>query len=456
MPEHSRRAFLLAAAAGAAGFSGLPLLGALPARAAPGLLSLPQTGGASLAMRIWSRYPDFVTAQVKSYEATSGDHVDLGVIAGDYPALVQNLLRQKTKLDMFYGLSHLPPGWLRAGWIKTYDQFWAKEEAERDMLPAVRDLLTVEGKLIGLPYFAFINGALFANTEVLKKANLEGQFPKTYDELYQQVRIIKKRGASDTPYLPSFWSAPWYGIPFGFVQEALNRNIPLFGKGGKPLFDTKSEAVEMLKQWRALYTEGLVPKGVLTFQESDWIETFAKGGIAYSPQLQYDIKTFASPDRSQVAGKIVPVPQQGQNWGMLHVAGYLIGNYGQDDQQLAHDYELAQHFGYKDAKSKDFVVPMAWAKDYYLTQGYAGVNNSKEVQEAVFKWLPDPATNWPILQEYLAHPQYNKDLFHTVWSPAWMAYASQELPKAVNGDATPETVIANLRAKAESLIEQYQ
>jgi multiple sugar transport system substrate-binding protein len=457
MRKLGRRDFLRSAGAGAAGLGAFGLFGRSSAFAnATSRLSPPSSGGASLNMRIWGAFPDFVASQVNAFQSAYGDKVDLGVIAGDYPALVQNLLRQKTKLDMFYGLRHLPAGWLKAGWIKDYEQFWAKDDAVREMLPAVRDALTVDGKLVGLPYFAFVNGALFANTEVLKKANLEGQYPKTYDELYKQVRLIKQRGASDTPYLPSFWGAPWYGIPFGLVQEALNRKIPLFGDGGRPLFDEKSEVVEMLKQWKALYNEGLVPKGILTFQESDWIETFAKGGIAYSPQLQYDIKTFSSPDKSQVVGKIVPVPQQGQNWGMLHVGGYLIGNYGQDDAQLAHDYDLAQHFGYRDRKSKEFDVPKAWATNYYLTQGYAAVNESKEVQETVAKWLPDPETNWPILKDYLANPQSADELFHTLWSPAWMAYASQELPKAVNGDEAPEKVVVNLRAKAESLIEQYQ
>jgi hypothetical protein len=98
---------------------------------------------------------------------------------------------------------------------------------------------------------------------------------------------------------------------------------------------------------------------------------------------------------------------------------------------------------------------MAWAKNYYMTQGYAEVNNSPELAESVAKWLPDPETNWPVLKDYLTDPQAATSLFHTTWGPAWMTYASHELPKAVNGDEDARTVVKNLRMKAESLIDAY-
>jgi multiple sugar transport system substrate-binding protein len=459
MKRASRRQFLKATGLTALAFGAGPLLAACgPHRTSDAgrpALTPPAHGGASLNMRIWGAYPDFVTAEVDAYQATYGNRVDLGVIAGDYPSLMTNLLRQGSRLDMVYSLWHMVKAYEEAGWIHDFERFWDVAAAKREMMPAVRDALTINGRLVGLPYFAFVNGALFANTDVLKKADLEGQYPTTYDELYAQVRLIKKRGASDTPYLPSFWSAPWFGIPFGFIQEALNRGFPLFGASGEPLFDEHSPVVDMLRQWNGLYNAGLVPQGVLTFQESDWTETFAKGGIAYSPQLQYDIKTFADPASSQVVGKIVPVPQQGQHWGMLHVGAYLVGNYGQTDDQLRQAYTLAQHFGYRDQHTGNFDVPTAWATNYYLTQGYSAVNNSAALAESVAKWLPEPETSWPVLKDYLTNPQAATSLFHTTWGPTWMTYASQELPKAVNGDEDAKTVVRNLRTKAESLINVY-
>ncbi|MCW2839180.1 MAG: extracellular solute-binding protein [Aeromicrobium sp.] len=405
-------------------------------------------------MRIWGAYPDFVEAQTKAFSKTYGTDVDLGVIAGDYPSIVQNQLRQKQKLDLVYSLGHLPKAWGTAGYIHDYERFWAKEAAAQEMLPAVRDAVTIDGKLVGLPYFAFVNGALFANKQVLAKSGLDS-WPTTYDELYAQVRKVKRSGASDTPYLPSFWGAPWYGIPFGFLQEAMNRKMPLFGADGVPEFDDSSGVADMLGQWRDLYSENLVPKGILTFQESDWIETFAAGGIAYSPQLQYDLKTFADPAKSKVAGQIVAVPQDGQNWGMLHIGMYLIGNRGQSDEELAQAYSLAEYFGYRDRKTKDFKVPIGWAAENNLTQGYAAVNNSPEVEAATRAWLPDADEQWPVLQDYMADPQYAKNLYQTNWALEWMSHASRELPRAVNGDASIKSTVRSLREKAEKLIEEY-
>jgi hypothetical protein len=139
----------------------------------------------------------------------------------------------------------------------------------------------------------------------------------------------------------------------------------------------------------------------------------------------------------------------------LHIGAYLIGNYGQSDAQLAQAYNLAQHFGYRNRRTNKFEVPTAWARNYYLTQGYAAVNESPEVAAAVATWLPDPETNWPVLKDYLADPQVATELFHTSWGPMWMTYASHQLPKAVDGSEDPKTVVRNLRTKAESLFNDF-
>ncbi|MCW2846619.1 MAG: extracellular solute-binding protein [Marmoricola sp.] len=459
--ELTRRSFVkrMSFAALAAGVGG-PVLAACAgpdkgAAAGGAVLKAPASGTGTMNMRIWGAYPEFVKERAREFTDSYGTKVDLGVVAGDYPSIIQTQLRQNQKLDLFYGLGHLPKGWNTAGWLHDYERFWNKDKAEAEMLPVVRDALTIDGKLIGLPYFAFVNGALFANKQVLATAGLDS-WPTTYDELYAQVRKVKKSGASDTPYLPSFWSAPYYGIPFGFVQEAMNRGMPMFGAGGKPEFDENSGGVvDMLGQWRDLYSENLVPKGVLTFQESDWIETFAAGGIAYSPQLQYDLRTFNDPAKSKSAGQFVAVPQQGQKWGMMHMGIYLTGNNGQSDEDLAQAYSMAEYFGYRDRKSGEFVVPTKWAAENNLTQGYAEVNNSPTVEKAVRAWLPDADEQWPILKDYMADPQYAKGLYHTDWALEWVSEASRQLPQAVNGDADIKKVVRTLREKAEKLIEEY-
>jgi ABC-type glycerol-3-phosphate transport system substrate-binding protein len=460
MRDFSRRQFLTQAGLGgvAMGLSSPLVLASGRSSLAAGAqaLSVPKAPFKSpLQMRIWGAYPDFVQNNVKAYEDQYGQSVAMNVIGGDYPSIVQNLLQQKQPLDMMYSLTHVLAAWRQAGWIVDFDRFWAREEAEREMLPAVRDAATIDGHLMGLPYFAFVHGMMLGNTDVLKKAGVYGEWPKTYTELYSQVRKIKQSGASDHPYLP-FWITSFAGIPWGFVQEALNRNIPLFGEGGKPLLDEKSEAVDMLDQWRALYKEKLVPQGILSFQESDFTETFAKGGIAYASHLEFYLPSLQDPNTSSVAGKIVPVPRQGQNWGMLHVGLYLIGAAGQTDERLAADYLLAQHFGYRDQKTKQFTVPLEWAKKYFLTQGYAAVNDDPAVTAAVSKWLPEPEKNLPILKDSLEAAQYPKNLFHAPWALRWLTYAASELQKAVTGDETSKQVVKNLRQKADQLVEQFQ
>jgi multiple sugar transport system substrate-binding protein len=427
--------------------------GALQSSGKP--LSVPTTPSkAALEMRIWGAFPDFVQRQVDLYTKQYGTQVRMNVIGGDYPSILQNLLQQNQTIDMAYSLTHTLAAWQKAGWVADFERFWDRDKAAAEMIPAVRDAATVNGRLMGLPYFAFIHGMMLANTEVLEKAGVAGDWPTTYTELYDQARKIKRSGASEVPYLP-FWITSFAGIPWGFVQEALNRNIPLFDDQGLPAFDKGSEAVDMLKQWRALYSEGLVPKGILTFQESDFAEVFAKGGIAYASHLEFYLKSLHDKNSSGVAGKIVPVPRNGQNWGMLHAGLYVVGGPGKDEERLAQDFLLAQHFGYRDQRSGEFEVPLAWAKEYYLRQGYSSVNNAPEVVAEVSKWLPEPEKNLAILNDSLENAQYPKGLFHSLWALKWLTFAAQELPKAVSGDETAENVVQNLRDEADKLVEQF-
>ena len=223
----SRRQFV--SRAGIVGLSA-PLLaasgGRLLAASAQGLTVPASPYGSPLQMRIWGAYPDFVQENVKSFQTAYNQPVSMNVIGGDYPSIVQNLLQQKQPLDMMYSLTHVLAAWRQSGWIADYDRFWARADAEREMLPSVRDAATIDGHLMGLPYFAFVHGMMLGNTDVLKKAGVYGEWPKTYTELYAQVRKIKQKGASEHPYLP-FWITSFAGIPWGFVQEALNEKHPL-------------------------------------------------------------------------------------------------------------------------------------------------------------------------------------------------------------------------------------
>ena len=102
----------------------------------------------------------------------------------------------------------------------------------------------------------------------------------------------------------------------------MNRGAVLFDDANVPVFDEKTLAI--LQEWRKLLEEGIVPGDVFTMGEADYIDAFTTGKYAYSPQQIYDLKVFNDPAKSQVAGQVVPVPVDGQPWGIIDEGIYTV------------------------------------------------------------------------------------------------------------------------------------
>ena len=128
----------------------------------------------------------------------------------------------------------------------------------------------------------------------------------------------------------------------------------------RAVFDEASLAI--LQEWRKLVEEQIIPEGVFTMGEADYIDAFAKGTYAFSPQQIYDLKVFNDPNRSQIAGQVAPVPVVDQPWGMIDEGIYAVANRNQSEERLARDYRLAGFFGYRDQiEGGELYVAKRWA-----------------------------------------------------------------------------------------------
>ena len=80
-----------------------------------------------------------------------------------------------------------------------------------------------------------------------------------------------------------------------------------------------------LEDWKKLWKDGFVPEEVLTYNEAALIDAFRSGRYVFSPQTAYDLQQLNDPQKSaQVAGKISFLPYQGQSWGIVDGAMYLM------------------------------------------------------------------------------------------------------------------------------------
>ncbi|GEM_PF-552787 len=420
-------------------------------------------GGQPLVFRGWNYHPEVVEDNVKKFNAMYEENVDYQTVSGDYGSLMEKMHLNKEPLNFAYSNPQTAHRWYKAGWVWDLEGYWNVDQVKKDLYPAWKDIVsTKDGKLLGLPYFQSVRGTICTNEELLQKVGITPkQYPKTWDELYDQLYQIKKSGATDVPFLPHWFATAWFGLAWGFQFECMNRGAVLFDDNGHPVFDQK--CYDILDQYKKLLADGIVPKEVFTMQETDFIDGFASGRYAYSPQQIYDSKVFNDPTRSKLAkGGSNPnakgsmyVPVDKQPWGLIDTGIYLsIKRPGEDEKTLARSYRLQEFFGYKD-KDGNLYVSKRWAIEQALNSGYPATLEDPDVKAAYQKWMPDYDFMFPTMQGLLANAK-SPAVWRRYFYEEWNSKALTELSQAILGQKGTKEALDGLKQLATQLLDKYQ
>ncbi|MEV1286128.1 ABC transporter substrate-binding protein [Micromonospora sp. NPDC049679] len=461
--QFSRRNFLRSAGFAAAAISAPGFLaacgGSSGESARPASLdpNKSYTDAEQLAFNGWGFQVDMVQKWVTRFNEQNKENSAFRVVAGTYPSVMENKYRNKEKVDLAYVLDTAFPRWAQANWIHDFSDFPDLEKAKAAMYPNVRDALTIDGKMYGLPYFTSIDGTIAVNQQILDKVGITPkEYPKNYTELYDQMRAIKKSGAADTPWLPR-WIAESFGIGDAIYNEMLAEGLELVDEEGHPIFDGKTEHVAVLERAKKAWDDGLVPKSVLTMSETDQIDGFASGRYAMSEQQLYDaIATMNNPQRSKIAGhaSFVPVPEGGHSWGHLQLGAYVVPNHGQSAERLGRAFRLAGYAGYQDNDGTPYVSKQ-WALANGLGSGYASVLEDPEVIAKYKTWLPDFDTQMPQIKAAMQQAKPFR-MSRQIWSTEWNSKARELFPTVFTGEVTPAKALDQLREHADKLVDKYK
>jgi hypothetical protein len=408
----------------------------------------------ALIFRGWNYRPEVVQDNTAKFNTAFTENVDYQTITGDYISIMENFHITGQPLDMAYANPATLFRWSIPGWVHDYESWWSVEDARGELYDGVRDSLTINGKLSGLPYFVSARGTIATNKVILDKAGVTTeQLPKTWTEIYDMCRQLKSSGAVEGPPLLPHWftAGVWFGVSWGYLFECLNRGAVLFDDANTPVFDDNTLAI--LTEWRGLLEEGLVPESVFTMGEADYIDAFAKGTYAFSPQQIYDLKVFNDPTKSQIAGQAIALPVNGQPWGMIDEGIYTVPNRNDSEEKLARKYRLSGFFGYRDDQN-NLAVAKRWAIEAALNSGYKSILEDQEVIDAYNSWLPNPEMLGTLNGVLEACP-FPK-VWQTFWWEEWNAQAMTDLPKAILGQAPVEEIHAGLKTLATDLVERYQ
>ncbi|WP_198409629.1 ABC transporter substrate-binding protein [Limnochorda pilosa] len=189
---------------------------------------------------------------------------------------------------------------------------YVPEEEIAQHFPAIIENNTVDGKLVGLPWFTDA-GLLYYRTDLLEKYGYDGP-PQTWQELTDMAKAIQEgeRAAGNR----SFWGFVWQGNRYeGLTCDALEWQASFGGgsiiepDGTVSVNNAKTaEALNLARSWVGTIS----PPGVTTYAEEEARAIFQSGNAAFMRNWPYAY-ALAQGEDSAVAGKadVAPLPSGG-------------------------------------------------------------------------------------------------------------------------------------------------
>jgi trehalose/maltose transport system substrate-binding protein len=198
-------------------------------------------------------------------------------------------------------------------------------EIAKEHFPAIVQNNTVDGKLVGMPWFTDA-GLLYYRTDLLEKYGYDGP-PKTWDQLEEMATKIQEGERTDNP---DFWGFVWQGNAYeGLTCDAIEW---VYSHGGGSIIEPDGtisinnektvKALERAKGWIGTIS----PDGVTGFTEEDSRRVWQAGNAAFMRNWPYAY-TLGHEDDSVIKGKfdVSPLPgdQEGQSAAAL--GGWQLG-----------------------------------------------------------------------------------------------------------------------------------
>jgi len=434
------------------GAAAAALLPAGSSRAAP--WSLKPESGQPVFFRGWQYRTDIVQDNVNRYNKALSGKIDYETVTGDYPSIMEKNLIAKAELDVLYGDPSQGVRYYEGGWILPVDELPTAAEIMAGMYPNLREAWTHKGKLLGMSYFVTTRGVIHVNLEKWTKAGFtDADFPKTWPELYATFYKLRDKGEKQ-PYLPS-WFNEWFGISWGFAFEVINRGGQIAdGETHKPLMTVDGPAGATLADWKKLWKDGFIPEEILSYNEAAFLDAFRSGRYVFSPQQAYDLKQFNQPDKSpQIAGKVSFLPYQGQSWGMINSAIYMMTSRARPAAVTEDVKRFASWYGYKDDNGEIFVANR-WMQESMLFSAYKEVMEGPLAAKAIREALARPGDYERLLEIY-SHTPYPKGIWNVVWAQEYNVWIREKLFAFLLQDLPVSDVINQANDKIVALNKKY-
>jgi trehalose/maltose transport system substrate-binding protein len=257
-------------------------------------------------------------------------HPNVEVKVLDTPDMVQDRLglylqyfeAKSPEVDV-YQIDVIWPGDLAEHFVDLY-QYGADKYVDQHF-PAIVQNNTVDGKLIGMPWFTDA-GLLYYRTDLLKKYGYDHP-PATWDELEEMAKTIQDGERAEGNQ--DFWGFVWQGNAYeGLTCDALEW---IYSNGGgtivspdKVITINNEKAAEALDR-AAGWVGTISPPGVLGFAEEDARNMWQAGNAAFMRNWPYAY-SLGNADDSPIKGKfdVAPLPAGDSGHSAATLGGWQL------------------------------------------------------------------------------------------------------------------------------------
>jgi len=177
------------------------------------------------------------------------------------------------------------PGDLEQHFVDLFEH-GARDVAEQHF-PAIIENNTVDGKLVGIPWFTDA-GLLYYRTDLLEKYGFDGA-PETWTELEEMAEMIQAGERAEGN--PDFWGFVWQGNAYeGLTCDALewvasHEGGTVISSDG--VITINNEAAVTAIEKAAGWVGTISPNGVTNFAEEDARNMFQAGNAAFMRNWPY-------------------------------------------------------------------------------------------------------------------------------------------------------------------------
>jgi trehalose/maltose transport system substrate-binding protein len=227
------------------------------------------------------------------------------------------------------------PGDLAEHFVDLYE--YGAADVVDEHFPAIVENNTVDGKLIGIPWFTDA-GLLYYRTDLLEKYNLEP--PTTWDELEAAAQTIQDGERADGN--PDFWGFVWQGNAYeGLTCDALEW---VKSNGGGTVISPDSvitinnqNAIDILEQASG-WVGTISPDGVTAFGEEEARAVWQAGNAAFMRNWPYAY-SLGNADDSVIKGlfDVSPLPAGASGSGAATLGGWqlAVSKYSEHPEEAA-------------------------------------------------------------------------------------------------------------------------